>query len=404
MSDTKTATLGTGENSLTPNVMHKNTGNLGGKKVAQWKKPLFIALIIIGGLGLVGAGVGLASFGAHQGWWTAGSLSNLDQVYAIIMMGVGGGGIIFLIAGIVGLVTALSAENEVKCLNTKENNAEQVATIEHPLVPLELQGSSTTIDASYDRDDDSGILDLAYHDTKSGFGCVVDGTGHNNPRMRTALKEHFDPFIKKYSEGLSNDGPTTQEKATQYFKDRFIDLNKQFKDKDLTTNKVKVYPLKKQCTDIDNDPQLGTFLDSTYRPAMSFAQLVRVQDQLILLTAQAGDTMIVVEMLNGELRTTQKSSHQGVGDKVPVQSFDITGAKRVIGFSDGIGEFMTFEELKEIITTTASDQLFNRLKEKAISDRAVDSSALAANGAYFKAYEKDNQDRVDDMSLFVLDI
>ena len=63
-------------------------------------KTLGCALVIILGIGgMVIAGLGL------RGYLQVGSLSDLSQVHAIITMGVGGaGGILFLIAGIVGLV------------------------------------------------------------------------------------------------------------------------------------------------------------------------------------------------------------------------------------------------------------------------------------------------------------
>ncbi len=61
------------------------------------------AILIIVGIGsLVAAGVGIGALGAQQGWWAAGSLSHLNQVHAIILMSAGGGGgIAFLIIGIV---------------------------------------------------------------------------------------------------------------------------------------------------------------------------------------------------------------------------------------------------------------------------------------------------------------
>jgi hypothetical protein len=57
------------------------------------KKKCFAALLIIFCLGaLITAGCGLASIGSHQGWWAAGSLSNLSQIKGIIMVATGAGG------------------------------------------------------------------------------------------------------------------------------------------------------------------------------------------------------------------------------------------------------------------------------------------------------------------------
>ena len=55
---------------------------------------------------MVAAGFGLGAVGVQQGWWVAGSLSNLGQIDAIIMMAAGGGG------GVVCILAGLST----KCL------------------------------------------------------------------------------------------------------------------------------------------------------------------------------------------------------------------------------------------------------------------------------------------------
>ena len=101
-----------GSGALPPTIVNQeDVGNLEGRQVAKWKTPLFIALVILGMIGLGAAGAGFASFGAHQSWWSAGSLSNLTQMNALIMMAAaGGGGALLLVIGIVGLVKA----NKVK--------------------------------------------------------------------------------------------------------------------------------------------------------------------------------------------------------------------------------------------------------------------------------------------------
>jgi len=81
-----------------------DTGNLNGKKVVQSHKPLFIVLIILGIAGIGVGCAGLASFGAHQGWWIAGGMSNLSQINAIILMAAGGGvGLILFTTGVTGV-------------------------------------------------------------------------------------------------------------------------------------------------------------------------------------------------------------------------------------------------------------------------------------------------------------
>lgn len=374
-----------------PLTQPERAGKLGDKKVIPWKTPLFCVLTLLGICGLGALGFGLAQLGMHQGWW-AGSAVSLSQVESIITIVVGGASAAcFGSIGIFGLVKTLM------------NTTEKISPIGEFSTNLSVEKAISVVDASYDHDDDSGILDLAYCDPALGFGCVVDGTGHNNPRMQEALREHFDPFMRSYAEGLAAHSSTLEE-ATQYFNKSMHLLNIQFNNPNLSANKKKVYPTDKHNEAFENDKILGTFLDSTYKPAMSMAQVVRVEDRWMLLTAQAGDTMIVVEMPDGEIRRTQRSSHMGVGDGLKVELFDITGAKRVIGFSDGIGEFMTFAELTEIITTTESEDLFEKLKDQAVSDRVVVSAEKAANGANLKIFDRDNPGRHDDMGLFVLNL
>ena len=108
-----TQRIGSGE--LTPMIKKQaDVGNLEGKQVAKWQTPLFIALVIIGMIGLGAAGAGFASFGAHQSWWSAGGLSNLSQMNTLIMMAAGGGGSLLLVSGIVGLVKASQAKKQVQ--------------------------------------------------------------------------------------------------------------------------------------------------------------------------------------------------------------------------------------------------------------------------------------------------
>jgi len=91
------ATPRTGGYSSNPHVANNESSK--GKTIG------FAIVIILGLGGLAVVGVGLGGFGAQQGWWQVGSLSNLSQVHSIIMMAAGGGGgIVFLIMGIVGSV------------------------------------------------------------------------------------------------------------------------------------------------------------------------------------------------------------------------------------------------------------------------------------------------------------
>ena len=72
------------------------------------QQPIFIALIILGILGLAVSTIGFTSLGAHQNWWSAGDLGKLSQMTATIMVfgGAGGCGLAQLILSITGLAKA----------------------------------------------------------------------------------------------------------------------------------------------------------------------------------------------------------------------------------------------------------------------------------------------------------
>lgn len=77
------------------------------KGFAERNKPLFIALIVIGSLGLLAGGIGLTGFGAHQGWWSSAiNFTQLSSDMSFNLTAVGGGGLVCLILGIAGLAKA----------------------------------------------------------------------------------------------------------------------------------------------------------------------------------------------------------------------------------------------------------------------------------------------------------
>ncbi len=378
-------------------VKSSDSGNLGGKKVTLEKTPIFAALIVIGIIALSAAGVGAASFGAHHGVWAAGSLSNINQIAGISMMAAGGSiGIGALVGGITGLA------------KTRKKKASEVAAVSSspPRVPLELKGTKAQ-GTSYDSRSDDVIADLVYCDPDKGFACVVDGTGHNNSRMRNALKEHFDPFIANYTDALSNGLETTREGAQTFFESQMGTLDELFKDSQSLTNKRKV------CKENEEgayaaDRALGTFQDPTFKPAMSFVQLVSSGDRLLLFTAQKSDTAIFMEDVTGQLTLLRSTQGGGLGDPdepLKVESHDVTNAMRVILISDGIGEFLTLKQLQQITQSTPnSEELFPKLKEAVMSDQDQQRGLIGANKQRLKTWQKDSPNNSDDMSLAVLNI
>lgn len=99
----------------------------------NWVKPLSIALILIGGIGVLAALTGGAAFGGTHHLWPVGSLSQLGQVNALIMMSAGGsGGFAFIAAGAICLKIKKCLE-ELKLRHSKEvtnlqNNLDKART------------------------------------------------------------------------------------------------------------------------------------------------------------------------------------------------------------------------------------------------------------------------------------
>jgi len=365
---------------------------------AAIKKGLYITALVVGILGLAACGAG---FAIHQGLLPAGGLTNLHQV--ILMAGSGVGGAILISAGVVGLIKRRRSEKEIEgsLLTRIRCRGEQV------------ENASSNCKAEE-------IDDLVYTNPELGFAFVVDGTGHENARMRTALMEHFDAFTESYIQGRRL--CETEDDLKAHFENKMQELHLQFqantplnRRKVCTEEKEKnqqasISELDKQAGRTALDEREGTFSDEsgTYKPAMSFVQLVPQRGKLSLLIAQADDTMVVVER-DGKLEVDRgllrKAQVGGVGhmDKLHTTCIDITGATRVIGLSDGIGEFITFDRLQQEVIGTSSRELFDKLKG-AVMFSNEQAAEVGANGRTFKKYDSADETHRDDMGLFVLDI
>ncbi len=90
-----------GSSPLSPEQPHL----FGERKFVCGGKPIFYVLIFLGIIGIGAAGVGVAAYGTQAGLWSIGALSQVKQVYAIMLV-VGGSGIgaLFTPWGILGSV------------------------------------------------------------------------------------------------------------------------------------------------------------------------------------------------------------------------------------------------------------------------------------------------------------
>lgn len=268
-----------------------------------------------------------------------------------------------------------------------------------PAATFSVNGAQRNEGANYEGAREESIVDLALANPALGYGIVVDGSGHNNSLMRVPLRNHLLNFIQPYEAGLQ--GICTLPQALAFFETEMERLNTQFKNRSDALNQVKVSP--ENPSRPDGFPHARTFLDPSYQPAMSVAQVVRLPGKTVLLTAQAGDTQIVVQRADGTLQATQPKTHEGVGQSgLEIDSFDITGAQRIIGLSDGFGEFLTWEELEAVVKSTPSGELFAALQKAVAQAQREGSPLMAANGGNLKVHTP--RTHGDDQSLFVLDL
>jgi hypothetical protein len=268
-----------------------------------------------------------------------------------------------------------------------------------------------------------GIVDLAMvqQHEKGAIACIVDGSGHNMPLMRGPLEKHFHSFMAGYfvTKGAPSKLDTLREVET-HFTNKIRELEARFRDRNLVIDGERVNQTKLVQRYVGNaDAEIGTFLDPSRQPALSFVHFVKLKDgRKILLTAQAGDTRILVEKEDGTFLPTQTISRNGVGHQsgMTISFFDITGAKRIMGISDGIHDHLNDHELAVIMHQTSSNELFAALQTRVEASQILKKherrSEIEAGNKRRKAdapavdpLDPENYaDLEDDIGLFVLDV
>lgn len=240
--------------------------------------------------------------------------------------------------------------------NFLKNNNAPIQTQLNTLVE-QLENCKTvllvSVDRSYDAPNAEGIDDLAYANRFLGFGYVVDGSGHNNEMMATVLRIIFNDFNKTYIEAYKEEYLTGSMKTGEEYR---VFLQQQLND---LGNKIHEDPRQ-----VLNDPkQPGTHLDDpSLKPAMSFAQVVRLGKERVLVTAQFADTMLLIKKADGSFDSTiaRNKSDGGVGNRgdLPnVKEKTVSIGDVVYGMTDGIGEFLTLEECEKIISANKDPSL-----------------------------------------------
>ena len=275
---------------------------------------------------------------------------------------------------------------------------------------------------TYDSDG-SGNIDYAYVNPRYNFAYVADGAGHNKPGVKPVQNKLFQQFNKDYATALETSNFNSMEDIKTCLGEQLTKLAKGVYEAKFTEKKHGV-EVEKSMRD--------------YSPAFSFAQIVKINGQNFLLRAQLGDCMLLARTPGGKfqpltLNAEEMGDGAGIGHDrgrgnfvVPkVCTHKIASGCEVFGLSDGIGEYLTLEQLtKEIEKHTEREALLEALKEKVVSEgtkfdgdrslstreeqkeaRYVPSELKPANGQKtLKYWMNESREFNDDLSLFSMKV
>lgn len=278
------------------------------------------------------------------------------------------------------------------------------------------------IDATY-KTNVKGIDDVAYANGIYNFAYVADGTGHDNEMMSKVLNRIFSKFNQKYVTELKEEKKKfnleSQESFTNFVKKQLTELGDAIHNE---TEPVDVEDPKRPITHMQSE---------TLKPAFSFAQIVKLDDKRLLVSAQFSDTLLLIKKADGsfDISLAKSGNDFGLGNQQPKDKDDVVKRQKntettmkvtplevgdtVYGFSDGIGEFLTLEECQKIITDNQDPALLlSELKAKIIekgsnfvqdpSQRNRQDGTKGANGKSLKFHEPNDKHFVDDISMFSL--
>lgn len=241
-----------------------------------------------------------------------------------------------------------------------------------------------------------GNLDFSY--VNSSFGCafVLDGAGHNKPARKQIQDPIIAEFISDYTSSLGD-----------FHFDKFEEIQK------FVQEKINAFGTK-------FNKDLADFA-----PALMFAQVVKFGNERYLLTAHMADAALYIKTQNG-WETSSPQPDVGFGSNgfargainLPEVKFrKVSPGDVLVGFTDGIGEFISKTECIEILNTNQNpSNLLREFQQKIINKgnehaekvkRGGQEDGEAANGGKtIKFHDPDprNPQDHDDISLFYLKV
>ena len=265
---------------------------------------------------------------------------------------------------------------------------------------------------------DEGNADFAYVNQKMGFGFVVDGSGHNNALMARTIDQLFNEFVDDYETKLAKEGLFFSSYADQRALHRWKKvLNHQLShlEKKISENTI----------DLTDGRSMAN--DNSFHPAFSFAQVVKLSSGMrYLLSAQAADTCLLILKADGNYDTSllaNNTGNSGIGyclgenplnKHVTLVQTALDEGDTIVGFSDGIGDFVKMTDFKKILEENPPN-FMQRLKNHILEEGAdyteeernvkLPEGELTVSGRkYLKYHSYDKASLHDDISLFVLKI
>lgn len=251
--------------------------------------------------------------------------------------------------------------------------------------------SLAQLDNTYEKEDvvekNQNNIDFSFAHALNEFAYVADTAGHNDERQlyRPAMSELYSNFNETY--------------ATALKKKKF-----KFKTLEEAKNFVKV-----QVNQLSN----GLIALAKRDAAFSLAQVVNIDENLHLVTAQVADTLVVIK--RGEefiLLNTHDSNAPGLMhmNSVEVKSTPIFLGDEMFIISDGIGKFITLEKFQEVILNNKiRSNLLKELRDTIVSDEwkeKVDEGGMEQlwGGTKLKKHDLGKKNGYDDLSLAYLRI
>lgn len=261
-------------------------------------------------------------------------------------------------------------------------------------------------DATYETNGE-GNLDYSHVNRHLGLGFVIDGCGHNDPASKKIQDPLIQKFIMGYETALSTSKFDTMDAACAFIdsqlKNFAKDFNKAFGDR---------------------------------APAIMFTQIIKIGNERQLFIAHMVDTALYLNtkddwctdgrQTKGWWTTPPPKSDVGLGSNghapgeintPQIQMLPVSPGDEIIGFTDGIGEFLMKSECFSILNSNTNRQnLLQEFKRKIIKkgeennkvreeyfggDQTV--ARMAANSRnLLKSHNPNHKGHHDDISLFYL--